>query len=40
MKIVWNRDLMVVAFGVFVGVRAMRAGDKAPAVGTQRRTSR
>jgi thioredoxin-dependent peroxiredoxin len=34
MKILGIVVLMVVAFGVFVGVRAMHAGDKAPAVGT------
>ncbi len=34
MKILGIVILMVVAFGVFVGVRAMHAGDKAPAVGT------
>jgi peroxiredoxin Q/BCP len=34
MKILGIVVLLVVAFGVFVGVRAMHAGDKAPAVGT------
>ena len=34
MKILGIVVLVVVAFGVFVGVRAMNAGDKAPAVGT------
>jgi peroxiredoxin Q/BCP len=34
MKILGVVVLLVVAFGVFVGVRAMHAGDKAPAVGT------
>jgi thioredoxin-dependent peroxiredoxin len=34
MKILGIVVLLVVAFGVLVGVRAMHAGDKAPAVGT------
>jgi peroxiredoxin Q/BCP len=34
MKILGIVVLVVVAFGVFVGARAMNAGDKAPAVGT------
>ena len=34
MKILGIVVLVVVAFGVFIGVRAMHAGDKAPAVGT------
>jgi thioredoxin-dependent peroxiredoxin len=34
MKIFGIVVLVVVAFGVFIGVRAMHAGDKAPAVGT------
>jgi len=32
---VWIAVAVVALFGVFVGVRSLRAGDKAPAVGTQ-----
>jgi peroxiredoxin Q/BCP len=35
MKYVWIAVAVVALFGVFVGVRSLRAGDKAPAVGTQ-----
>jgi thioredoxin-dependent peroxiredoxin len=34
MKILGFVVLMIVAFAVFIGVRALHAGDKAPAVGT------
>jgi len=35
MKYMWIAVAVVALFGVFVGVRSLRAGDKAPAVGTQ-----
>ena len=35
MKFVWIAVAVVALFAVFVGVKSLRAGDKAPAVGTQ-----
>jgi peroxiredoxin Q/BCP len=35
MKFVWIAVAVVALFAVFVGVKSLRAGDKAPAIGTQ-----